>query len=229
MTGTERRQIAEGARRRCDAAASRADALRGRRDALLALRDSAEGRSAAQEAETVLLASVQGLLQSLYDTLVRASVGDLAGTVTEGLGVIFHDQVLRCAAEVELRKSGVGIDLAVEAETPLGVVRGDPLTSFGGGVTAVVDLIVRVVTLLRCTGLRPILVLDETLGAVSDDYIPATARFFSALCKKAGLDVLLVTHKPAFGESADIVYRVGRDARGRFLIVRETPGSESRR
>jgi ABC-type branched-subunit amino acid transport system ATPase component len=75
-------------------------------------------------------------------------------------------------------------------------------------------------------GKWPLLVLDETLAAVSDEYIDRAGAFLSQLAAKTGFSVLLVTHKSAFFESADLGYRAsfGADADGARCLKLEREG-----
>jgi ABC-type bacteriocin/lantibiotic exporter with double-glycine peptidase domain len=52
-----------------------------------------------------------------------------------------------------------------------------------------------------------LLFLDETLSAVSDEYIDLTGRFLKRLAASAIIDVLLVTHKQGYLDNADLAYR----------------------
>jgi ABC-type thiamine transport system ATPase subunit len=53
----------------------------------------------------------------------------------------------------------------------------------------------------------PILFLDETLAAVSDDYLDPTGGFLKKLAAATKIDVLLVTHKQAFLDHAQVAYQ----------------------
>jgi ABC-type thiamine transport system ATPase subunit len=54
---------------------------------------------------------------------------------------------------------------------------------------------------------KPLLLLDETLASVSDEYVDATGSFLQQLSEAMKVDVLLVTHKQAFLDHADKSYR----------------------
>ena len=57
-------------------------------------------------------------------------------------------------------------------------------------------------------GLRPLLMLDESLPAFDHNYVVNMGRFLSTLCQRVGMDVLLVTHNQALVEAADNAYRL---------------------
>jgi len=74
------------------------------------------------------------------------------------------------------------------------------------------SVLLRVIIILR-RGLMPVLLGDETLPAINHEYLTMTGKFLAALCKRLGMDILLVTHNPALEEAADHAYRfVRRDS-----------------
>lgn len=182
---------------------------------LVALRDQLADDLGRKEAEVVdlsgqidRLAKVVALFRLLMDQLVAKQVQVIEGMVTEGLQSIFSDLDLRLEADIGVKYNKVSIEFFFrrgDKDSPLSH-RGKPLDSFGGGPSSVASLTLRVLTMLRLK-LWPFLALDETLGAVSDEYTENAARFLKSLAKEMGLDVLFVTHKPAYLEHSDRAYR----------------------
>lgn len=191
--------------------AAKAEALR---DHLLVERGRMEGEIATLGQDIEKLLKVEELFRSLMDHLVVNQVRTLESVVTDGLQTIFHDQDLRLESDIEPKYNKVSIDFHLrqgKANDPLSI-RGKPLESFGGGATSVVALILRVLTLLKLKRL-PFLVLDETLLAVSDEYIAPTAKFLNALASSMDLHFLLITHKTAYCDYSDVAYQ-GREEVG---------------
>lgn len=153
-----------------------------------------------------VLAKVSELFRALMDMLVVSHVRSIEGVVTEGLRSVFDDQALVFEAEVQQRYSKVAIDFYLRQDHRRVSVRAHPLEAFGGGPSSVASLILKVLVMTRL-GKWPLLVLDETLAAVSDDYIEQTGAFLKGLANKTGFSVLLVTHKQAFLEHAKNAYR----------------------
>jgi len=169
-------------------------------------RKQAEVRELSDRVEK--LSKVGELFRLLMDLLVDKQVKVVEGLMTEGLQSIFHDLNLSVEAEVGTKYNRIAVDFFMRQgskEDPLSH-RGRPLDAFGGGPSSVASLILRILTLLRLKR-YPMLILDEALGAVSDEYTEPTGRFLANLAGKMGVDVLLVTHKPAFVEHADVAYR----------------------
>lgn len=147
------------------------------------------------------LTKVGELLRSLMDKLVLDQVRTIEGIVTEGLQAIFPDLALAFEADVGTKYNKIAIDFFLKQGVEETAVRGAPLESFGGGPTSVSSLILRLLSLLRLKRF-PVLFLDETLAAVSDEYIDEAGRFLRKLSASTGIDILLVTHKAAFLEHA---------------------------
>ena len=152
------------------------------------------------------LTKVGELLRVLLDRLVLDQVKTIEGIVTEGLQAIFFDQRLSFEADVSQKYNKVAIDFFLRQGEEAMAIRGHPLESFGGGPSSIASLVLRLLALLRLKR-APLLFLDETLAAVSDDYIDAAGQFLNKLAKNTGIDVLLVTHKQAFLDHADLAYQ----------------------
>lgn len=195
------------------------------------LRDRLVTEKTEREAEVISLRErveklmmVGELFRALLDALVVKQVKTVETVVTSGINTIFHDLGLAFEAEIAVRYNKVSVDFVFRrgpAEDPL-AIRGKPLDSFGGGPSAVADLILRMMTILKLKR-QPLLLLDESLSWVSDDYIEATGQFLQQLAESMGVDVLLVTHKQSFLDHADMRYRcseVVREDDSRYLELK---------
>ena len=177
-----------------------------RRDTLEADLVRVEREAADLDQSIALLIKVSELFRVLMDQLVKDQVKSIEAVVTDGLQTIFFDQKLYFEAEVCTRYNKVAIDFMMrQGDGPL-AIRDKPMEGFGGGPVSVASLLLRVLTLIRL-GRRPLLFLDETLSAVSDEYIDPTGRFLKRLAESAKIDILLVTHKQGFLDNADHAYR----------------------
>lgn len=172
-----------------------------------------------------LLVKVGELFRTLMDLMVVKQVRVVEEIVTEGLQSIFHDLDLSFESDIVPRYNKIAVDFYIrqgQKDDPLSF-RGRPLESFGGGPSSVASLVLRVFTVIRLK-LWPVLILDEALGAVSDEYTDQTALFLRTLAQKLGVDILLVTHKQAFLDHANAAYRcsevVEEDGSTRRLALR---------
>lgn len=165
---------------------------------LLAKRQEVLSLSSEQE----VLTKVLELYRVLMDRLVLGQVQVIESIVSEGLATIFYDQGLSFKLEISNKYNRVSADPFICQ----GDIKGDPLDSFGGGPASIVSLILRIIVLLRLKRHR-ILFLDETLVAVSEEYIENTGLFLRKLAESSGLPTLLVTHKQSFLEHASSGYQ----------------------
>jgi len=192
--------------------------LRSRFDRAKTLRDAATTRLAASrkkvidlEQEIILLDAVQALFQKYIDQEVNIGVQAVTQLLTEGLQAVFNDQDIQVKANVELERGKVAVNL-ITAQTPVGSdeeIEGDSNDSFGGSVATVQSVLLRVIIVYR-RGLRPLLLLDETLGAFDPNYIINMGTFLNTLCKRLDMDILDVTQTPSLIETANKAYRISR-------------------
>lgn len=167
------------------------------------------------------LAKVSELFRALLDLMVERQVRTVEGVVTQGLQTIFHDLDLHFEAEITTKYNRIACDFFIRQDGPF-PVRGHPLRAFGGGPASVASLILKVLTVLRMK-LWPFLALDESLVAVSEEYVQHTSQFLASLSSRMGMDLLLVTHNAAFADHAKRAYGsrelVGEDG-SRQLAIR---------
>ena len=157
-----------------------------------------------------MLERVADLFRHLIDQEVLENAKTAQDLLTEGLQAIFDDLDLSVRADVDVSRGKVSVDLVtVEKNASGGVTEGVATDSYGGSVATVQSVLLRIVVLSR-RGLRPFLVLDESLAAVAEHYVPRVGRFLSTLCERMGVDVLAVSHNPALVESATSAYRIRR-------------------
>ncbi len=160
------------------------------------------------EGQEEVLDLVSNLFRTLIDNEVTENVQAVEKLLTEGLQTIFEDMDLQVKANVEVLRGKVSVELlTVQKQADGTETEGTSLDAYGGSVSAVQSVLMRVIVLLK-RDLRPLLLLDESLGAVADHYVPNVGKFLSLLCDRLGMDVLAVTHNPTLVETADRAYRI---------------------
>ena len=182
---------------------------------VVSLRDAATRRLVEVEAQILQLEGEESLLNwvaDLFRLLIDQEVIDNAKTaqdlLTEGLQAVFDDLDLSVRAEVEVKGGKVSVDLlTVQRQADGTTTEGSPTEAYGGSVATVQSVLLRIVVLSR-RGLRPLLLLDESLGAVAEHYVPRVGLFLSLLSDRMGLDVLVVSHNPVLVEAANQAYRI---------------------
>ena len=143
------------------------------------------------------------VLRDILQDMVEENLRSIDRLVTEGLRRVFYDQVDLTFKSVLVER---GNQLQISFCTEQGPASGKAMESFGASVTVVESLLLRIIVILKM-GLAPVLLLDESLAQVSSEYIEPLGNLIRSLCKDLGLEVLLVTHKPGFQETANVVYR----------------------
>jgi len=200
---------------------SQADRLTGARDA--AVKRVADTRKAIKdmEDEGELLSLVQVVLRTLIDQEVTTGVKAVEKLLTEGLRTVFHDQKLSVESEVNISRGKVSVDLITVHERPDGtVIRGVTNDAFGGAVATVQSVLLRIIVMKR-RGLRPLLLLDETLPAFDGNYVQNMGEFLQLICERLDIDILLVTHNPALVDASNKAYRITRTKSGaKFEVMR---------
>lgn len=184
-------------------------------------RDSLSLRHSKVQEEIINLREQQEMLRKvaeLFRSLVDQEIGEAAKAVerlqTEGLKKIFYDQDLSLSTEVSIHRGKVSMGLVTSQRREDGsVVQGNSSQSFGASVSTIQSLLLRIIVLIR-RGLRPVLILDESLNNLNPDYSYNTGLFLKALCEKLGLDILMVTHDESLYDTANKKYRVRETSRG---------------
>jgi ABC-type nitrate/sulfonate/bicarbonate transport system ATPase subunit len=163
------------------------------------------------ENEAQLLDHVAALLHTLIDGEITEGVKAIETLQSEGVRAVFNDQDLTVRADVEVSRGKVNVSLVTSQRKENGdLIEGLALDGFGGAVSTVQSILLRLAIIFR-RGLRPVLFLDETLPAFDDRYVHNMAAFLKTLCKRLGVDILLVTHNPALVDAGDRAYRIRRD------------------
>lgn len=155
--------------------------------------------------EQALLSKTEAVLSMISTAVLGKSTSTIDQLVTAGLRAIFEDQDLLFQTKVERYRGRTAVQFKLlerGIEHPL-------IDSYGGGVLAVVGVLLRVVTIITLN-LRRVLILDEALSHVSDQYIQNTSSFLKELCEKMGFTILMVSHQPEFAAAANIHYQVAR-------------------
>lgn len=161
----------------------------------------------AKKGTEVLQAAIEMRRQQLHERVETL--------VTRGLRAVFRRADMEFFFEARVHGGVVGILPALRS-----TFRGQPIEvgivdGHGGGVADVISFLLRVVVLsLARPKLSPVLVLDEPFRHVSLEYLRGCATLLRELNRTAGIQFVLVTHKPDLLDAADVVYRTVVDDTG---------------
>jgi ABC-type thiamine transport system ATPase subunit len=107
----------------------------------------------------------------------------------------------------------------VDFETVHDGNRGQALESFGGGVSAVQSLLLRILVILK-KDLARYIILDESLASLSEEYVENAAIFLKKMCKDLDMNVLLVTHNKSFLDLADNAYEASLNKDSNLVLTK---------
>lgn len=185
------------------------DALSGEARSVLSHGKTLMAEISELEHQIVTLDKTAILLTSLGEERQLQAQQVIEELVTRGLQTIFDDTLSFHIVQT-VRAKASAVDFYVRTTFASGQMVDTPvLESRGGGVAATIGFLLRVVVMLLRNGTKQenILILDESFGMVSDDYLENVGTFLRELVDKTGIQIILVTHQKEFIEHADRVYR----------------------
>lgn len=159
--------------------------------------------------EVDLLDKVEQVLQTVSSKVLGQSTATIDKLVSAGLKIVFDDQQLAFQTTVDKfrGKTSIKFELYENGQTaPL-------MESYGGGVLVLVGVLLRVVTII-VLGQRRILLLDESLAHLSDQYHANASALLKKLCKELGFTIIMVTHQEGFVQHADRHYVAKKTSAG---------------
>jgi hypothetical protein len=200
---------------------TKADKASGRRSVVQARIDETTSKIVKLELDEAKLDKVAELFKLLIDKEITDGVSAVEKLLTDGLRAVFDDQDLWVTSEVEAKHGKVNVDLITHQRNPDGtIVMGSSNEAFGGAVTTVQSVLLRLSVLLR-RGQRPVIFLDESLPAINQNYIGNMSKFLQSLCSRMGVDILLVSHDPLLIEAAQKAYTIRKvDGQASFHLAR---------
>jgi DNA repair exonuclease SbcCD ATPase subunit len=135
------------------------------------------------------------------EDLLDSNVNSISELVTSGLRYIISDQKLTFRIKQELKYNRLSMRFIIEEND----IEGDPMMSFGGGAVLVASLILRLAVMTRMR-MGNLLLLDETMFALANQYVPSAADFMRQLSERTGINILMVTHNEEFMSNAHLAY-----------------------
>src|SRR5512135_397613 len=140
---------------------------------------------------------------------MKKNVDSMAELATTGLQHIIHDQKLNFQIRQEPKYNRLAMRFVLEDNG----VEGDPIQSYGGGAAVVISFVLRIAVMARMK-MANLLILDESMLALSNSYVPSAAAFMRRLSEETGINILMVTHNPEFLNHAHIAYDGRKEGSG---------------
>ena len=145
------------------------------------------------------------VIKQWLDDSLKTNVDSMADLATMALRHIMFDQELTFRIKQEPKYNRISIKFTLEEESPKGIVEGNPMDSYGGSAAVIISFVLRLAIMSRM-GMGNLLLLDESMFAISAQYIPKAAAFMRQLSEETGINILMVTHNPSFLEYAHTAY-----------------------
>lgn len=137
------------------------------------------------------------VLQQLVDLVSKKNIEKIEDLVNMALRSIFYDMDLEFKINQTVKRNLNVYQITLCSGGVVGTI-----SSYGGGVIAVVSMVLKV--LFNLLSKRyPLLVFDESLSFLADKYIPNASKFFKELSGEFSLPILLVTHQTLFIQNAE--------------------------
>lgn len=165
-----------------------------------------ESEAASLKYKSDLYTKCSEIFKNWLEDSMEKNVASMADLATTGLRYVIPDQELTFKIKQEHKHNRVAMKFVLEHDG----TEGDPLHSYGGGAAVIISLILRIAVMQRL-GMGNLLILDESMVALANVYVPAAASFMRKLAEQAGVNILMVTHNPEFLAGAHLAYEGHKD------------------
>jgi hypothetical protein len=184
------------------------DRQAGQAEQLAAQISATESELAGYRALAELNARASALLTSIGEEAQETARGKVEELATRALQAIFGTQH-SFRLEPGERGGQATLEMIIRSEYGDGeVIETGVLEARGGGMAAVVGFVLRLVVLLLTPDVCNVLFLDESFAHVSARYEGRVAEFAAEVAHKARVQLVLITHSPAFADYADTAVRL---------------------
>jgi len=162
------------------------------------------------------------IFKSWLEDSMKKNVDSMAELATTGLQHIIHDQKLTFKIKQEPKHNRLAMRFVLEEDG----VEGDPIHSYGGGAAVVISLVLRIAVMARMQ-MANLLLLDESMVALANAYVPNAAAFMRQLAEETGINILMVTHNPEFLNHAHVAYEGHKDKSLRLRRIKVSEPTET--
>lgn len=159
------------------------------------------------------------------EDMLEENIHSMESLVTSALNHVIHDQKLTFRIRQEQQYNRIAMKFGLEQETDSGTVEGDPMNSFGGGAAVLISLVLRLAVMTRMK-MGNLLLLDESLAALANAYVPHAGAFIRQLSERTGINIVIVTHNPLLMDFAHTAYEGTSDGSSlKLKLVRSDDNS----
>jgi DNA repair exonuclease SbcCD ATPase subunit len=164
--------------------------------------------------EIKLYGKVLSLYHKLVEVIQENFIHSIEELVTSGIQAVFGEAI-KFIIEPSIKGKSVYLDFFIEEHDGQ---RTGLLDNRGGGLTAVVGVVLRIIMVRLLRGrVRQFVALDESLAMLSADYTEQAGALLKRLSDQLGIQILMVTHQREFLDHADAAYELKRE-KGKVLV-----------
>ena len=145
------------------------------------------------------------VLNNIIELMSKENIKQIVDIDTYALQTIFTDKDYALELEIRELRSKNSCELYLIDSTDKDNIIKAKLSDTGGGVQTVISFVLQIFYIMYY-GLNRILFLDESLSAVSQEYIPSLMSFIKSLSEKRGFVFLCIMHDNRFFPYADKIY-----------------------
>lgn len=154
------------------------------------------------EEEVVILEKVNQFFQKVIEFKTETTRNFIKEVINDGLHYVFGEKIqIDITSAIKNNKITYSIAI-INSDGELGTKE-----SYGGGVLAVISFLLKL-TIHYLDKQYPLIVLDESLTFVSENYQERLSLFIKEISEKFGYDVLLISHQPKLNTHANKIYEI---------------------
>lgn len=150
------------------------------------------------------------VFRQVIDNMSQQHINSIIDLVSYALQTIFYDREYSLIIEIKDTRNNKSAKLFLKDSTdPDNVILSDIEDSVGGGVMSVIGFTLQVFYILYFN-LNRVMFMDESLSAVSSNYLPNLMEFINSLAEKKDFKFIMIAHDLRFFEYAKNIYSMNK-------------------
>lgn len=147
-----------------------------------------------------------GYLKEIIELISRQHIEHIEKLLDSAVKTIFYDKNYSIKLEISEFRNGNCLNIYLIETTDEGEVVTD-IKNNGFGIQGIVGFVLQVYFIMYHK-LSPILVMDEAMSTLSQQYVPYFKELIDALVEQYNFNFILIAHDPRFIDIADYKYEV---------------------
>ncbi len=146
-------------------------------------------------------------MKKIIDVLSRKHINHLEKLLNSAVQTIFYDKDYSIEFEISEYRNNNNLSIYLVETLDDGSTIKTDIKNNGFGLKSIIGLILQVYFILYHNQ-APILIMDESLSAISTNYIEYVRELIKSLSDEYGFYFILVNHDPRWNDLADRVYEM---------------------